>query len=55
MTAKGNERTDAAGARFLSAFALHRLVREPLELDRKRLSKGILTLHHDQACGVLFR
>src|SRR3954462_11922677 len=40
---------------FLSALALHRFVREPLELDRKRMSKRCLTLHHDQARGILPR
>src|SRR5215470_18060715 len=40
---------------ILSALALHRLVREPLELDRKWMSKAHLTLCHYQACGILFR
>src|SRR3954468_19656061 len=40
---------------FLSALALHRFVREPLELDRKRMSKPRLTLRHDQARGLLSR
>src|SRR6266481_4982068 len=39
----------------LSALALHRVVREPLELDRKWMSKAHLTLRHDQACGILSR
>src|SRR5215471_14592434 len=54
--AMGQNRTHAADARsFLSALALHRFVREPLELDRKWMSKAHLTLRHDQACGILFR
>src|SRR5262245_58905138 len=40
---------------FLSAFALHRFVREPLELDRKWMGKAHLALRHDQACGIRFR
>src|SRR5262249_11462636 len=40
---------------ILSALALHRFVREPLELDRKWMSKAHLTLCHYQACGILFR
>src|SRR5215468_3802031 len=40
---------------ILSAFALHRFVREPLELDRKWMGKAHLTLRHDQACGIRFR
>jgi len=39
----------------LSAFALQRFIREPLELDRKWMSKAHLTLRHYQACGILFR
>src|SRR2546430_1728599 len=39
---------------ILSALALHRVVREPLELDRKWMRKAHLTLRHDQACGILF-
>src|SRR6516225_5925169 len=39
---------------ILSALALHRFVREPLELGRKWMSKAHLTLRHDQACGILF-
>src|SRR6266446_5371958 len=42
-------------ATCLSAFALHRFVREPLELDRKWMSKAHLTLRHDQACSIRFR
>jgi hypothetical protein len=38
---------------FLSAFALHRFVREPLELDHKWMRH--LTLRHYQACGILSR
>jgi hypothetical protein len=34
---------------------LHRFVREPLELDRKWMSKSHLTLRHYQACGILSR
>src|SRR5207344_2132258 len=40
---------------LLSALVLHRFVREPLELDRKRMRKRCLTLHHDQARGILLR
>src|SRR5215475_10722552 len=39
----------------LSAFALHRFVREPLEFDRKWMGKAHLALRHDQACGIRFR
>ena len=49
-------RTHAANAKpFLSVLALHRFVCEPLELDRKWMSKPHLTLRHDQACGILSR
>src|SRR5882724_2357769 len=37
----------------LSAFALHRFVRQPFELDHKWMPH--LTLRHYQACGILFR
>src|SRR5262249_13144905 len=40
---------------FLSAFALHRFVREPLELAREWSGKAHPTLRHDQACGVRSR
>src|SRR5262249_57227605 len=40
---------------ILSALALHRFVREPLELGPKWMSKAHLTLCHYQARGVLFR
>src|SRR5260221_283876 len=36
------------------ALGLPRVVREPLELDRKWMRKAHLTLRHDQACGILF-
>src|SRR5262245_25698142 len=39
----------------LSAFALHRFVREPLELDPNRVNKGPLALQHYQASRILFR
>jgi hypothetical protein len=39
----------------LSAFAPHRFVRELLELDRNRVSKGRLTLRHYQGRSILFR
>jgi hypothetical protein len=39
---------------FLSALALDRLVRELLELDRKWMNKGHLTLRHYQACDIPF-
>src|SRR6516165_1313439 len=52
----GQNRTHAADARpFSSALALHRFIREPLELDRKWMSKAHLTLRHYQACRILFR
>jgi hypothetical protein len=35
------------GHRCLSALARHRIVREPLELDRKWMRKAHLTLRHD--------
>src|SRR5262245_425084 len=40
--------------RRLSAFALHRFVREPLELDCKWMRKAHLALRHDQARDILF-
>src|SRR5262245_21829747 len=56
MSAKCQERTHAARAQsLLSATALQRLVHKPLGLDRKRVSKGHLTLRHDQACSIRLR
>src|SRR5229473_3690531 len=47
-------RIHAANAKpFLSVLALHRFVREPLELDHKWMPH--LTLRHYQACGILSR
>src|SRR5262249_3630169 len=45
----------SAARLFLSALALHRFVREPLELDRKWMRKAHLTLRHYQACGILVK
>src|SRR5262249_47819647 len=56
MSAWCHNRTHAAGAKsILSTVTLHRFVHEPLELDRKRVKKGHLTLRHDQACGIRLR
>src|SRR5262245_9349570 len=56
MSAFCLERTHPADARpFLSAFALHRFIREPLKLDSNRVSEGHITLRHYQACNILFR
>src|SRR5262249_46524889 len=56
MTRWASAGLNPADARpVLSAFALHRFVREPLELDRKWMGKAHLTLRHDQACGIRFR
>src|SRR5262249_2004773 len=50
----GQNRPHAADARrVLSAFVLHRLVREPFELDHKWMPH--LTLRHYQACGIPFK
>src|SRR5262249_55285488 len=45
----------SAARLYLSALALHRFVREPLELDRKWMRKAHLTLRHYQACGILVK
>jgi len=52
-SASGQNRTHAPDAMpFLSAFALHRFVREPFELDRKWMPHRAFTLHHYRACGL---
>src|SRR5712675_1557226 len=52
--AMGQNRTHAENARpLLSALALQRFVREPLELDHKWVTH--LTLRHYQSCRILFR
>src|ERR1700751_3404107 len=43
--------TSLAPAKSL-ALALQRFVSEPLELGRKRVNKGHLTLGHDQTCSI---
>src|SRR5262245_61600963 len=39
---------------ILSALALHRFVRQPLEFQRKWMTKGHLTLRHHYACHIHF-
>jgi hypothetical protein len=56
MSARGQKRTHpAAAGSFLSAFALHRFVRQPLELDPKLMTKGHVALCHYQARSILLR
>src|SRR5580704_13339468 len=53
--ASGISTTSFSGCEAIpSALALHRVVREPLELGREWMRKAHLALRHDQACGILF-
>jgi hypothetical protein len=45
----------ARGIGRAMALALHRFVREPLELDGKWMSQAHLTLRRYQACGIFFK
>jgi hypothetical protein len=49
----GAEADRCSARKAISAFALHRFVREPFELDHKWMTH--LTLRHDQAGGIRFR